>query len=317
MTKTLTTALAGAFCLLAVPAHALNTRTWVSGTGTDSASCGPIAAPCRTLQWAHDNTSAGDEIDVKDSAGYGSVVITKAINIVGDGSLAGVLAGVGVNAITINAGPSDKITLRGLTIEGAGVGANGVVFNSGGQLTIADCVVQGFVGNNFPAAGNGILLQPSSGNPTFTIVNTAASDNVWAGVIYRPASGNASAQIAIDRSTFSNDGYGIYFDGSPSSGTSSAWITGSSVAHATNNGIIMLAAKISIDLTTVGGSVSGSGIAVGNGGILTIGRSQSVNNLFYGLSNYGPGTVFSYGDNRFGGNPLGQTNGAIGSATLK
>ena len=75
--------------------------------------------------------------------------------------------------------------------------------------------------------------------------------------------------------------------------------------------------KIAIDLTTVGGSVSGSGIAVGNGGVLTIGRFQSVNNLFYGLSNYGPGTVFSYGDNRFSGNPLGQTNGAIGSATLK
>ena len=317
MTLNFTTALAGALCLLAVPAHALNTRTWVSGAGADNASCGPIATPCRTLQWAHDNTSAGGEIDVKDSAGYGPVVITKAINIVGDGSLAGVLAGVGANAITINAGAGDKITLRGLTIEGAGVGANGVVFNSGGQLTIADCVVQGFVGNNFPAAGNGILLQPSSGNPTFTIVNTAASDNVWAGVIYRPASGNASAQIAIDRSTFANDGYGVYIDGSPSSGTASAWITNSSIAHASYNGIIMLAAKIAIDLTAVGGTLGGSGIAVGSGAVLTIGRSESVNNYSYGLNNYGPGTVLSFGDNRFSGNPNGQTNGAIGSIALK
>ena len=316
MTKTFTTALAGALCLLAVPAHALNTRTWVSGTGVDNASCGPIATPCRTLQWAHDNTSAGGEIDVKDSAGYGSVIITKAINIVGDGSLAGVLAGVNANGITVSAGATDKITLRGLTIEGAGVGANGIVFNSGGQLSIADYVIQGFVANVAPG-GNGILLQPSSGSSTVKIANTSASDNAYVGMFYLPASGSASTQVAIERATFSNNAYGIYIDGSQSSGKVSAWIANSSIDHARDNGIILVAVKAAIDLTTVGGTQNGSGIAVGNGGILTIGRSQSINSFSYGLNNYGPGSVFSYGDNRFSGNPLGQTNGAIGSASLK
>ena len=55
---------------------------------------------------------------MKDSAGYGSITITKAVSIVGDGSLAGILASSGQDAITINAGASDVVELRGLKIEG-------------------------------------------------------------------------------------------------------------------------------------------------------------------------------------------------------
>ena len=74
-------------------AHALNNRTWVSGKGTDTAGCGPVGNPCRTLQYAHDNTAAGGEINVLDAAGYGAVAIGKAISIINDGAgVAGVLA---------------------------------------------------------------------------------------------------------------------------------------------------------------------------------------------------------------------------------
>src|SRR4051794_15750079 len=99
---------------LTTQAYALNTRTWISGSGNDQAGCGSIASPCRTLQYAHDNTAPGGEIDVKDSAGYGAVSINKAITIVGGGSLAGVLASAGTIAIRIIAGANDGIVLRGL-----------------------------------------------------------------------------------------------------------------------------------------------------------------------------------------------------------
>ena len=36
----------------------------------------------------------------------------------------------------INAGPTDAISLHGLTIEGGGVGATGIVFSSGKSLII-------------------------------------------------------------------------------------------------------------------------------------------------------------------------------------
>ena len=68
--------------LLCGPAFAAtgpgNVRTWVSGKGVDQAGCGPIANPCRTLQYAHDVTASGGEIDVADGAGYGAVAIAKA-----------------------------------------------------------------------------------------------------------------------------------------------------------------------------------------------------------------------------------------------
>jgi hypothetical protein len=65
--------------LSAVPAHAA-TRTFVSGTGTDSGTCGR-ATPCRTFAFALTQTAAGGEIDVLDAAGYGAVTITKGISI--------------------------------------------------------------------------------------------------------------------------------------------------------------------------------------------------------------------------------------------
>src|SRR5690348_9697174 len=171
MTNTKSFAVASTLCLLLTfPAQALNTRTWISAAGADNASCGTVASPCRTLQYAHDNTVVVGEIDVKDSAGYGPVSISKAITIIGTGSLAGVLAPSGGNGITITAGALDAVVLRGLIVEGAKVGANGIVFNSGGQLTIADCVVQGFVGSG--TTGNGIYIRHSSGSPDITITNT-------------------------------------------------------------------------------------------------------------------------------------------------
>ena len=53
----------------------------------------------------------------------------------------------GGTGITINAGPTDVINLRGLIIEGAGVGQNGIIFNTGGVLTIENCVVRNLTGN--------------------------------------------------------------------------------------------------------------------------------------------------------------------------
>ena len=118
-------------------------RTFVSGTGTDSGTC-TRAAPCKTFAFALTQTAAGGEIDVLDPAGYGAVTITKAISIVNDG--VGVAA-IGVssgNAITINAGANDSVHLRGLTIEGLGSGLSGILFNSGANLAIENCVIRNF-----------------------------------------------------------------------------------------------------------------------------------------------------------------------------
>ena len=222
-----TAAIAGtiAFFALALPAQAL-TRTWISGKGADNAGCGPIATPCRTLQFAHDQTVAGGEIDVLDPAGYGAVTITKAISIVNDGvGLAGVLSAAGGNAVTINAAASDRVLLRGLAVEGAGTGANGIVLNTGGYLTIENCSIR-----DFRAAapnGNGLWLKPS-GQTRLFVSNTTIANNGGIGLYAQVVGSDIDVQADRIASTF--NGSGMVVSASGTDRISAARLTNSVIA---------------------------------------------------------------------------------------
>src|ERR1700688_1428627 len=124
------TGLVLALGLNALPAHAQSNRTFVSGHGSDSNPCS-IALPCRSFAFAITQTNAGGELAVLDTAGYGSVTITKAVSIINqDGVEAGITATSG-DGITIAAGTTDVVNLRGLTLVGGG-GTNGITLTGGG-----------------------------------------------------------------------------------------------------------------------------------------------------------------------------------------
>ena len=121
-------------------------RVWVSVTGSDVAGCYAATAPCRTFQYAENLIAPGGEIDVAMPGGYGAVTITKAVTInAGDGGPTTIGASVATpNAITIDAGVSDAVFIKGLSIDGAGVAGNGIQFNSGGALTVRNCTIRNF-----------------------------------------------------------------------------------------------------------------------------------------------------------------------------
>lgn len=294
-------------------AQALNTRTWVSGSGVDQANCGPIASPCRTLQYAHDNTTAGGEVDVLDSAGYGAVVISKSITIVGDGSIAGVLAASGFNAITINAGAADTVVLRGLTVEGAGVGYSGIRYNSGGALTIANCLVQNF-------AGHGVEMILSSGSSVVEILNTTTSYNALNGVSYRPASGStAKAKLTIDRLISTHNQNGILLLNDFSSGGLTANVSNSLVANNSGDGFYLQSfsgpLSVSVGLSSVTGNVN-NGISVWRSTTtLILGRSTLASNKI-GFAN-NSGVAYSYRDNHINGNTSADISGALTTLTAQ
>src|SRR5256714_10721824 len=108
---------------LAVPtfASAQATRTWVSGVGDDANLCSRTA-PCKTFAGAISKTANGGEINCLDPGGFGGVTIGKSLTIKCHYTEGGVLVS-GTNAIVINATATDKVTLRGLDINGIGVGA--------------------------------------------------------------------------------------------------------------------------------------------------------------------------------------------------
>src|SRR5437016_4235485 len=99
-------------------AQAQATRTWVSGVGDDVNPCSRTA-PCKTWAGAISKTAACGEIDALDPGGFGAVTITKSIILDGTGTFASTLAS-STNGIVINVAATDFVTIRGISINGAG-----------------------------------------------------------------------------------------------------------------------------------------------------------------------------------------------------
>src|SRR3954469_3117464 len=94
------------------------TRTWVSAVG-DDVNPASRTAPCKTFAGAISKTAAGGEINVIDPGGFGALTINKSLTIKSESLTAGVFAS-GVNGFLINAGANDRVTLKGLDINGLG-----------------------------------------------------------------------------------------------------------------------------------------------------------------------------------------------------
>src|SRR5215472_14401831 len=146
------------------PANA-RARVFVASYSKHANPC-TFGSPCKTFQQAVNVVDAGGEVTAIDSAGFGPISISKAVTITSpDGVEAGIVPTAGGDAITINAGPNDEIGLRGLTINGAGVALNGIIFNTGGPLTIQNCVVRNLT-------GQGINFVPINGISSLSVSYT-------------------------------------------------------------------------------------------------------------------------------------------------
>jgi hypothetical protein len=162
---------AAAFALFfAAGAQAQATRTWVSGVGDDVNPCSRTA-PCKTFAGAISKTAAGGEISVLDPGGYGTINITKAMTINGEGTIGSILAS-SANGVIVNAGANDVVILRNISINGGSNGLNGVRFLAGKELHLERVQIHGFL-------QNGIDMQPSGNSSLF--VNDSIITNINAG----------------------------------------------------------------------------------------------------------------------------------------
>ena len=292
-----------ALCLATAPAKAIVDHTYVSGRGTDTGGCSSPASACRTFAYAIAQTSASGEIIAIDPADYSPVTITKSISIVADGGgPAGIIVATGA-AILINAGASDVVNLRGLTLDGEGTAGMGILLNSAGALTISDCVVRHFY------SGPGILLQPS-GTLNFRISNTISADNNphEAGLYLQPSS---SAVVGVvDRFTATNDTGGIVIG----SGSAAINVTILNSVMSNNSNLTSgLAVEGQYATVTVRKSVAnnnGYGFITGASATLTLADSMAIGNSQAGIL-IGPSKVFSYGDNQINSNGTDVSGGTL------
>jgi hypothetical protein len=280
--------------LASAPVQAQNTRSFVSGLGSDSNPC-VLALPCRSFQAAFNATNAGGEIDVLDTAGYGVLNITHAISIVNPG---GVLASIAVpsggTAITITAPSTDTISLRGLTLEGGGIGGYGIFVNLIGNLEIIDCVIKDFV-------TDGIIVEPSSNVLSVLIAKTFVLNNHNAGIYLTPT-GTAGIKAVIDQVTADHNNYGIYIDSSHTTGEIDASINASHADENTTDGIDMISSSGSSTHTIVSRTTlqsnGSTGSTVGSHAVTYFAHSV-FSHTFTGLSINQNAAVSSDGTNDF------------------
>ena len=278
--------------LQAAPAQAAGAnRTFVSATGSDTNPC-TFISPCRTFQAAYNATAAGGEIDVLDPAGYGTLTISKSISIQGHG-YAGISTSSGTFAITINGSASDQINLRGLLIDGVGIGARGIHVNTGvGSLNIQECVIRNFTTFGIAFGVSGDLFV----SDTLIADMGGSSDGI-------SIQANAAVTAVLNRVQVEHGSNGIV--GLTSGGTLNLTVVDSVVSANSQIGISASqgAPIIMIKNSTV--SNNGTGIEADGTSVLRIGHSIITANTTGWATN--GGTVESYGDNNIDNNAAGNT----------
>ena len=266
-------------------AAAQATRTWVSGVGDDANPCSRTA-PCKTFAGAISKTAIGGEINVLDPGGFGAVTITKAITIGTDPAFGGILSS-STNGVVINAPADADVVLRGLTIQGAGSGLNGVRFLAGRSLTIQNSYISG--SNGVSPNGFGIYVIPSTGVVNVSITNTSVSDNGspggGGGIVFQP-SGSATVQATLSGVSATNNTVGLRADASTTSGAVRVSIADSVFSGNTNGGV---AAQTAVGFGFASVSV----------------RNLTVSNNGQGLNANGPNTTIRFGFSSIVGNTLG------------
>jgi hypothetical protein len=158
---------------IATFANAQATRTWVSGVGDDVNPCSRTA-PCKTFAGAISKTASPGIINCLDPGGFGAVTITKSITIDCTGTLGSALSS-GVQGIVVNTGlTTDKVVLRGLDINGAGVtlGTNGVSISQAGSVTIENCNIANYSGVGVRTSNTSNAISVFISNTNIINVNT-------------------------------------------------------------------------------------------------------------------------------------------------
>ena len=155
-------------CLANAPARAAADVTYVSGKGTNAGNCSSPANPCRTFQFAVNQTAAGGEVKALDPADYSPVTIAKSISITGvEGAGIDTNGGAGIT-ITSTHG---TVSIANLLIQNvSGSGITGIAGPLNVNLNITHCTVRGF--------DTGISLSGPSLAP-FLIADTVVTNNVY------------------------------------------------------------------------------------------------------------------------------------------
>jgi hypothetical protein len=318
-------AIFGVSLAFAAPASAQATRTFVSGVGNDADPCSRTA-PCRTFSGAFNKTAPGGEINCLDPGGYGGLTINKSISIICHYTEGGSLvAGAGVNGITVNAGATDSVFLRGIDFQGATTATNGLRILAGGLVHLQDSVIRRFNA----ASGLGVRITPS-GATQVTITNTTIANNgsgaTGGGILIQPTGAGGNARVVLNNVRIqgnANTGIRVDSTGNTSAAGIQLTMSDSEVSSSGGGGIALVHAAgtnpiVAMIVDSTIANNGGTGL-IGNGAGVTarVGNTTITGNVT-GVNAAGGSTLSSFGTNRNLGNPtVGAANDGAFSGAIQ
>jgi len=269
--------------LASAPAHAQATRTWVSGVGDDANPCSRTA-PCKTFAGAISKTAAAGEINCLDPGGFGGITITKAITLNCSATLGSILVS-GTPGVTINAGVTDKVILRGLQITGVAggtvtAGTIGVRILVAAVVSIENCVITQF-------GQQGVADTRTAGGTKLFIRDSIVSQNTSTGVAFAATAVN---NAEIENTSLINNLFGVAAGTGTNVTIKRSVISGNGTGVEADNG-----GQITVDDSAISGN--GTGVQA-NAGNIRLSNSDINFNTVNGMT----GTPVSYGNNRVLGN---------------
>jgi len=227
-------------------------QTWVSGFGNDSNPC-TRTAPCATLAGAYALTLPGGEIDALDPGDFGSLTIAQALTI-NLGSVGRIGNGT-TDGIIVDAGPTDDVLLRGISVNGDGSGAcprgglSGIVVRNARTVRIERVAI-----NNQRVAG--ISVAPTSSDPTVVINHGVLRNGCGAGLAVDPSAGH-TASVMVRDLTISGTAVGIHAGASADIVLSATAVTGNALGvELAGDGRISAFVNTQVYANTVNGTLS-------------------------------------------------------------
>ncbi len=274
-------------------AQAQATRTWVSGVGDDVNPCSRTA-PCKTFAGAISKTATNGEINCLDPAGYGAVTVTKSITIDCEDTQGSILS-AGTNGVIVNitAATDTKkaFKLRGVSINGAGTGINGMRILAANQVVLDQVVITG-------VTQHGVSIETTSGSPK-VFVQSSYINNVTGNGINSFITGGGVA-LTVGDSQVAGAASAISLSNNTSATVTDSILTGNTT------GIVASNASASLIRCTIANNTTG--VSALGGGTVRLASSLVTSNGT-GLS-LGGGSIVSHVSNVFQGNT---TDGAPSS----
>jgi hypothetical protein len=211
------------------------------------------------------------------------------------------VAALAATLITVNAGASDVVTLRGITFVSPSIGTGTALsFLGGAGLNVENCVFHGWQ--------SGIVV---SAPGKINVTDTTVRDSSSIGVYLQAASGVIQASFA--RVQLLDNNYGLYASSKSKAAIKDSVVAGNALglfALASGTGdseIVVSACAISNNYQGAYATSSAGGI-----GHLWVSGSSITGSGFTGLTQSASGVVLSRQDNTIEGNTP-NTSGTIGT----